>query len=241
MCAGESHAWLQGQHGGLGEGLEVVPQLQQTLMSILGGRFSDPGACRKWQHLQNAWGWEGEGCLKLPTPRPWPSFPVAYKGHNPRDCTLLGSSALVFSITTQNVELQGKLCVLAVVGGNRRDASCCGKAEDRMPPTLIQGGIMLLPVVCGTDGRTEVGEERGHLIPLSVESQLFLASKIKTLYSRRNFQATGDDDLTWQDDRADGDEVFPVMELTSPSEAGRVFGTKTKMDFILNYNIFISL
>lgn len=38
-----------------------------------------------------------------------------------------------------------------------------------------------------------------------------------------------------------GMEVFPVMELTSPSEAGRVFGTKTEMDFIINYNIFISL
>lgn len=93
----------------------------------------------------------------------------------------------MFSITIQNVEFQGKLCVLVVVGGNKRDASCCGKAEDRMPPTLIQGGIMLLPVVCGTDGGTEVWEETGHLIPLSVESQLLLASEIETLYLRRNF------------------------------------------------------
>lgn len=56
---------------------------------------------------------------------------------------------------------------------------------------------MLLPVVCGTDCGTEVGEETGHLIPLSVESQLLLVSEIETLYSRRNFQATDDDDLTW--------------------------------------------
>ena len=70
--------------------------------------------------------------------------------------------------------------MLVVVRGNKQDASCRGKAEDTVPSTLIQGGIMLLPVVYGTDCGTEVGEETGHLIPLSLESNLLLASEIET-------------------------------------------------------------
>lgn len=83
------------------------------------------------------------------------------------------------SITTQNVELRGKLYVLAV-GGNTQDASCSGEAEGMVPSTLNQGDIMLSSVVCGIDCGTEVGEEMGHLIPLSVESNLLLASEVET-------------------------------------------------------------
>lgn len=78
------------------------------------------------------------------------------------------------------MELLGKLCVLVVVGRNKQDSSCSAEAEDAVPSTLIQSGITLSSVVCGTDCGTEVGEETGHLIPLSVESNLLLASEVET-------------------------------------------------------------
>lgn len=78
------------------------------------------------------------------------------------------------------MELRGKLCALVAVGRNAQDASCSGEAEGTLPSTFNQGDITLSSVVCGIDCGTEVGEEMGHLIPLSVESNLLLASEVET-------------------------------------------------------------